>query len=114
MNWHTEEELGEGLEIKYNDENNPVVVALFDDGTMVTEPMAALQMSDLKWFAEGYKLLKENINLVTPMEKWGGSTLECPNCGNDIRTSQNAFCEECGSVFKLALIEEAEDIRDDE
>ena len=37
---------------------NPVTVSVWDGDQMVHEPVASLQMSDLVWWAEGYKRAK--------------------------------------------------------
>ena len=43
-----------GVEIKAHDEQMPVTVSVWDDGEMVHEPVAALQMDEIVWWAEGY------------------------------------------------------------
>lgn len=47
------------VEMKIDDQNNPITVAVFDGEEMVSEEVAALQAEELMWWAEGYREAKE-------------------------------------------------------
>lgn len=54
MNWEIIDDVGGNVTIKQCTDNEPALVAVFDGSERVSRPVAALQVEDLHWMAEGY------------------------------------------------------------
>lgn len=54
MTWQEHEEHGHGVTTKVKPNENPVLVAVFDEDERVTQPTAALQVEEQIWAAQGY------------------------------------------------------------
>lgn len=58
-NWEEYDDLGNGVTLKVNPQNNPVLCAVFDGDEKVTQPTATIQLDEQHWAAEAYADAKE-------------------------------------------------------
>lgn len=59
MNWEVMEKIDDDVMIKKSTESDPAIIAVFDGNIRVSEPVAALQISEIQWMAEGYYKAKQ-------------------------------------------------------
>lgn len=57
--WQLQDDLGNDVTIRKHEKPGLVLVSAWDKKEMVHEPIAAIQLESLTWWAEGYAQAKE-------------------------------------------------------